>query len=170
MLALFAVKAIASFRAAVPDRRHMAARQTCVSQTQNQRHGELHREPAFASPLRVSRPVLSSRTAALAARASDPTPHKRSRLQCASFLNAGAMSPWFPTVFWRMRSVERHSGRGGMVCAATVGNPFRWRKGMSVELKSLVERLVHDAAFRKAFLAKPEVILDALPVALAERR
>jgi len=41
---------------------------------------------------------------------------------------------------------------------------------MSVELKSLVERLVHDAAFRKAFLAKPEVILDALPVALAERR
>ena len=41
---------------------------------------------------------------------------------------------------------------------------------MSVELKSLVERLVHDPAFRKAFLAKPEVILNDQPVAPAERR
>jgi hypothetical protein len=41
---------------------------------------------------------------------------------------------------------------------------------MSAELKSLVARIVRDAAFRKAFLTKPGTVIDGLPVSPAERR
>jgi hypothetical protein len=41
---------------------------------------------------------------------------------------------------------------------------------MSTLLNSLVERIVRDSAFRKAFLTKPEAILDNQPLSRSERR
>jgi hypothetical protein len=41
---------------------------------------------------------------------------------------------------------------------------------MSILLKSLVERIMHDSAFRKAFLAKPEAALGDQPISGSERR
>lgn len=41
---------------------------------------------------------------------------------------------------------------------------------MSVLLKSVVERIITDPAFRKAFIAKPEEFLDEEGVSPSERR
>jgi hypothetical protein len=41
---------------------------------------------------------------------------------------------------------------------------------MSTVLKSLVERIITDAGFRKLFMSKPQAILDRQVISRSERR
>ena len=41
---------------------------------------------------------------------------------------------------------------------------------MSTVLKSLVERIITDAGFRKLFISKPQAILDRQVISRSERR